>query len=231
MMTIFKTKQFKWLEKISAATGFFIPCKEADDAKTGICLNSAWEVHQENFRPIQSLGSFYFNIFQSEIHLLRKSFSFCKFISPSCESFSKWTRQFESINSFLADFNDLFSVQILLAMFDQVLALCFTGYIAAKYFATSLLLIMASVFLNGLAQNLIYCVLGQSIANEADELMSLLSSGTWSRQNMFPVCHVLLSTVKRNFTLCIGNFFTLNMEFFASVIGIVFTYFMILRQF
>ncbi|CAB3373129.1 Hypothetical predicted protein [Cloeon dipterum] len=174
---------------------------------------------------------FFIVLIAKEINLLRKNFSFRQFSSPSCESFAKWTQQFESIKSFVVDFNDLFSNQIILAIFDQTLALCFTGYISAKYFTGTVVLAMATVFLNGFSQNLIYCVLGQSVVNEAEKLMSQLSSGTWSRQNMFPVCHVLLSTVKRNFTLCIGNFFTLNMEFFASVIGIVFTYFMILRQF
>jgi len=57
-----------------------------------------------------------------------------------------------------------------------------------------------------------------------------ISTGPWNDTSIIPSLNLIVVELQRSFSARGGPFFTLNLEFFATMMGAVFTYFIILAQ-
>ncbi|CAB3376462.1 Hypothetical predicted protein [Cloeon dipterum] len=78
----------------------------------------------------------------------------------------------------------------------------------------------------------LYCDSGHRIKLQRDALVDVVYHGPWLRieKKLIPVVHFLTLDCQRSFQVTGGPFFTLSLEFFASVVGVVFTYFIVAMQ-
>lgn len=65
---------------------------------------------------------------------------------------------------------------------------------------------------------------------QAQQLANTVCAGPWKDVTLTPLFRLIVMDIDRNFFMQGGAFFTLNMEFFAAMLGLVFSYFVILIQ-
>jgi hypothetical protein len=65
---------------------------------------------------------------------------------------------------------------------------------------------------------------------QSDKLMGVLSEGPWPDQSVLPGYNLIIADAQRSFTVKGGPFFILSLEYFASLMGTVLTYFLVMVQ-
>ncbi|XP_059478050.1 uncharacterized protein LOC132198192 [Neocloeon triangulifer] len=94
----------------------------------------------------------------------------------------------------------------------------------ATNFMTGCILYLTEIYL--------YCEVGHRIKKQADAMGDVIFHGPWLRleAHVVPVVHFLSLDCQRSFSAVGGPFFTLSLEFFATVVGAFFTYFIVAVQ-
>ncbi|CAB3373135.1 Hypothetical predicted protein [Cloeon dipterum] len=141
-----------------------------------------------------------------------------------------WIQFFKDIKIFAALVNDFFSFQLTITIALDVLNLCFAAFTAAAIRFGPLMTAMLCASLINLQRVVLLCFYGQKVQTESKQLRNLLSTKTWSNPVLVSTFHLMADDAQNNFLLRGGPFFTLNMEFLTSVVGLVVTYFIVLLQ-
>ncbi|KAF4516861.1 Odorant receptor 23 [Ephemera danica] len=151
------------------------------------------------------------------------------------ESATHWIQTHREINRLLARVNSITSPCITVSIVLSTIQICLVAYLIAKNTLITLhlaaLLIFASL---GLFQMFMYCNLGQKIRDQTAKLqeavysMPCLGSRRDTQYASLLICN---AATERTIPLPGAPFFALSLEFFASILGAVFTYFIVLLQF
>ncbi|CAB3373131.1 Hypothetical predicted protein [Cloeon dipterum] len=142
----------------------------------------------------------------------------------------EWLSLFSKVKRLMIDVNDAFSFQTVSLLLSNMAIICFAAYTSAKIFSLFFFVTMIVLTLFSVLQTLLYCISGQNLLNTADKLCSRLANISLADQPLVSVHHILLVETQRSFAVRGGPFFKLSLEFFATIIGAVFTYFMVLIQ-
>jgi len=69
-----------------------------------------------------------------------------------------------------------------------------------------------------------------TISFQADRLIAVVCTGPWSDRSDVPYMNLIVVELQRSFSAKGGPFFTFSLEFFASIMGTILTYFIVLVQ-
>ncbi|KAF4516860.1 Odorant receptor 22 [Ephemera danica] len=151
------------------------------------------------------------------------------------DSTAHWIQTHREINWLLARVNSVTSPCITVSIVVNTTQICIVAYFVAKdtlaLVHLAALLIFASL---GLFQMFMYCNLGQKIRDQTVKLqeavysMPCLGSRRDTQYASLLICN---AATERAMPLPGAPFFALSLEFFASILGVVFTYFIVLLQF
>ncbi|KAF4521012.1 Odorant receptor 33 [Ephemera danica] len=113
--------------------------------------------------------------------------------------------------------------------------MCLMAYICTKLVSHSSLIVavLAGYCFLIVIQTFLYCEAGHRLKQQGEGISEAVCRIPWLRTQPYlvPGLQLLVQDCSRSFVVRIGPFFTLSMEFFSSLIGVVLTYFIVLVQF
>ncbi|KAF4525333.1 Odorant receptor 25 [Ephemera danica] len=129
--------------------------------------------------------------------------------------------------------NATWSFLVVVLFFCTALTLCSLSYSAVKL--SPLGIVTYVIIAHGLISVLplfLYCHAGQNLRTQGEALAEMAFRGPWLHMKpaLMPGVLLLALDCSRSFVARGGPFFTLSLEFFASVVGAVLTYLVVLLQ-
>ncbi|KAF4526421.1 Odorant receptor 14 [Ephemera danica] len=147
---------------------------------------------------------------------------------------STWLQFHQEIVRLMQRVSTVASPCAVLTIAVNTLHMCFLAYIVTKRYVDTLSMTVFMAFaLLALLQSFFYCNIGQKIRNKVAELQQAAYAAPWldsPRDTQHAMVMICSSATERAMPLPGAPFFALSLEFFASVLGAVFTYFIVLLQ-
>ncbi|KAF4525331.1 Odorant receptor 27 [Ephemera danica] len=129
--------------------------------------------------------------------------------------------------------NATWSFVVVLVFICTTLITCFLSYVMVKLPQLGIVTyISLAYWLLSLLPIFLYCHAGHRLRIKGEEITEAACRGPWMQMNsaLVPGVHLIALDCSRSFVARGGPFFTLSLEFFASVMGAVLTYLVVLLQ-
>ncbi|XP_059474613.1 uncharacterized protein LOC132196165 [Neocloeon triangulifer] len=161
----------------------------------------------------------------------KKKFCFNCGKESDCDYFDNWVRMFNKVKRIHVEVNKFFGPYCIIYVGCVMFLLCIITFTAAKFPSSLLATAMALVAVLFIIQIFAFCKSGQSVRDAAERLTDTICTGPRCNLRLAEGLNYLVALdLQRSFTVRGGPFFNVNLEFFASIIGVVFTYFVVLVQ-
>ncbi|XP_059476913.1 uncharacterized protein LOC132197577 [Neocloeon triangulifer] len=145
-----------------------------------------------------------------------------------------WINCHQSLNELLKEINCLTSPVIVLGVITTGLQICILSFVMLKLFSETNVFISLVYAISTLQKLVVYCVLGQKLKDSADSLHAEAYKGPWidnaDENNQHIALMVMASSEKNRSCLPGAPFFSMSLEFLASMASAIFTYFIVLIQ-
>ncbi|KAF4516858.1 Odorant receptor 20 [Ephemera danica] len=150
------------------------------------------------------------------------------------EKMKRWKRLQHELNRLLTRVNTVTSPCIVVSMVINTLQVCFVIYLVAKG-VLDVILAGSYIIMAGMAlfQMFTYCHHSQKIKNQISKLQGIAYSAPWhntQHNTQHAALMICSAATERAMPLPGAPFFALSLEFFASILGAIFTYFIVLLQ-
>ncbi|XP_065338597.1 uncharacterized protein LOC135938682 [Cloeon dipterum] len=207
---------------------------------TGMLKVYAAFLHVINFlgigRIIVSDILFYswYAIIINRYHMLAKSAPAVLNKQENDKRLVDWIQFHHTINELLQEVNELSSPGIVAAVVCTSLQICILSYVVIKMHDKAIIWSFLMFGIGSIYQVFVYCLLGQWIKDKVMELHSEVYRGPWI-ENEFTKQHaavIICSAASEKIGQCLPGapFFSMSLQFFASMTSVVFTYIMVLIQ-
>ncbi|KAF4525332.1 Odorant receptor 26 [Ephemera danica] len=144
-----------------------------------------------------------------------------------------WLRYQYRLARLMGQINSVWSYAVAVMFACDTVSICFLCYAVvrvAQYI--SVIRVLISYWLLAILPIFLYCQAGHRLRTQADALVEATCRCPWLRvtPSLVPGLHLVALDCSRSFVARGGPFFTLSLEFFASVVGAVLTYLVVLLQ-
>ncbi|KAF4516856.1 Odorant receptor 19 [Ephemera danica] len=153
----------------------------------------------------------------------------------STEELTLWLNYHHKLEKLLLEINNITSLPVFVSVIFTAIQLCFVAVVIVKRFlqdsSDSISLLLFAI--TSMQQLFMFCLLGQKIREQLVELQRTAYSAPWlrSQRGMHSALMICNAATERAMPLPGAPFFALSLEFFASIMGVVVTYFIVLLQF
>ncbi|KAF4525330.1 Odorant receptor 28 [Ephemera danica] len=137
------------------------------------------------------------------------------------------------LSGFISRINVLWAPMIVVTILCNTLTICFLSYSIVKVYEIKIFMwIVFGFTMMTMLEVFIYCEAGHQLRTQGDAITATACQGPWlnMKPSLVPGIHLVALDCSRCFVLRGGPFFTLSLEFFASLVGAVFTYLVVLLQ-
>ncbi|XP_039298659.1 odorant receptor coreceptor [Nilaparvata lugens] len=144
-----------------------------------------------------------------------------------------WVERHKHVVKYVSSINDAYGAALLIHMLITTVTLTLLAYQATKinnvdvYAAT----VIGYLFYT-LAQVFVYCIHGNELIEESSSVMEAAYSCHWydGSEEAKTFVQIVCQQCQKSLTISGAKFFTVSLDLFASVLGAVVTYFMVLVQ-
>ncbi|XP_075218711.1 odorant receptor co-receptor [Lycorma delicatula] len=144
-----------------------------------------------------------------------------------------WVERHKHVVKYVSSINDAYGAALLIHMLITTVTLTLLAYQATKignvdvYAAT-----VIGYLLYTLAQVFVYCIHGNELIEESSSVMEAAYSCHWydGSEEAKTFVQIVCQQCQKSLTISGAKFFTVSLDLFASVLGAVVTYFMVLVQ-
>ncbi|XP_059489526.1 uncharacterized protein LOC132204781 [Neocloeon triangulifer] len=167
-------------------------------------------------------------------HTLAKSLSKALDRDGGEEQLTEWLNFHQNINDLLKEINALAAPGIVAAVICTGLQLCIISFVIVKLQHGTTICSFLMFGIGSVYQVYVYSLLGQKIKDKVTKVHSEVYKGPWIENDSMKQHAALIictaSSDRVGHCLPGAPFFSMSLEFFASMVSVVFTYFMVLIQ-
>ncbi|XP_077288453.1 odorant receptor co-receptor isoform X2 [Arctopsyche grandis] len=144
-----------------------------------------------------------------------------------------WVERHKHVVRFVSAVGDTYGTALLFHMLVATLTLTLLAYQATKIDGVSVytLTVLGYLFYS-LAQVFLFCIFGNSLIEESSSVMEAAYSCHWydGSEEAKIFVQIVCQQCQKSMSISGAKFFTVSLDLFASVLGAVVTYFMVLVQ-
>ncbi|XP_059477516.1 uncharacterized protein LOC132197923 [Neocloeon triangulifer] len=150
------------------------------------------------------------------------------------EKLQEWNKCHHNLNELLKEVNSLTSPVIVYAVISTGLQIGIMSFTILNLYTESNAFAFTVYAISSMQQIVIYCVLGQKIKDSVNNLSAEAYKGSWmddTGENKKQIALMVMASSDKNGNCLPGTpFFSMSLEFLASMASAVFTYFIVLIQ-
>ncbi|KAF4525329.1 Odorant receptor 30 [Ephemera danica] len=172
-----------------------------------------------------------------ELKILRATLYEAMLIGP-VPSFKRvdlttWLHCQRRLSRLMARINKTWAPMIVVTVLCNTLAICFLSYTIVRVSEFKILVwIVIGYTLLTFLDVFLYCEAGHRLKTQGEAITDAVCQGPWlhMKSSFVPGMNLVANNCSRSFVARGGPFFTLSLEFFASLVGAVLTYLIVLLQ-
>ncbi|KAL7038395.1 hypothetical protein ACKWTF_009568 [Chironomus riparius] len=144
-----------------------------------------------------------------------------------------WVERHKHVVRFVSAIGDTYGLALLLHMLTSTIMLTLLAYQATKIDGITVFALgVLGYLIYALAQVFLFCIFGNRLIEESSSVMEAAYSCHWydGSEEAKTFIQIVCQQCQKAMTISGAKFFTVSLDLFASVLGAVVTYFMVLVQ-